>query len=142
MMYCEYSKNKKSLILIILVFLIIISLCACDTSVFVENTDTANESVFNTQRCTVNGVTFYVNKNWKALDGKEGIFEIKNKQEYFQLNGVSELNNYKPIKYYELLLEQYDNNYSVVSHSEELEKKTLSDGTNVYLASQVLCQIC
>lgn len=138
-MYNENEKKKQTITIVIVVCLIAISVCLHIGHIFIEVMSqqlnvSGKVGTDAEQSCTVDGVTFYVSKNWTPYEGKDGTFEIKKGREFFQLWGVSGLGGYEPEEFYELLLEQYDNNYTMISSSEALEEATLSDGTFAYLA--------
>ena len=67
------------------------------------------------QTCTVDNVTFSVNKDWEPMDGYDGTFTIPDNNIVYQLQGISFLGSYTPEEVYQKLLDYYTDYYEVLS---------------------------
>lgn len=88
-----------------------------------------------TQECTVDNVTFFVDKEWTPVEDKEGWFIDKDGEAGYMLLGISPLGSVTPKEFYEDLLSEYSWMYTIKEKDDELSPFVTADSLDALVAN-------
>ena len=127
----------KKMYLLLLTLSVTLSACSSiekesGKSTYTNNPDTAitseqPEKTEDMQRCTVDNVSFSVDKSWEPMKEHKGTFVTPDKTAVYQLQGISPLGSDTPEEVYEKLKESYMNSYEIVYSDDALQSFVTAD---------------
>lgn len=87
------------------------------------------------QSCTVDHISFSVDKNWKPIEGHKGSFVTSDKTSVYQLQGISPLGNTTPDEFYKGLKKSYTNSYKILHSDDTLHSFITADDLDAMIGN-------